>query len=351
MKGTLYVVATPIGNLEDITLRALRTLGEVDYIAVEDTRHSIKLLNRYEISKPLISYFREKEKVRAQEILGKLNAGFDVALITDAGTPGISDPGDILIREAVLAGITVSPIPGPSALSTALSVAGMPTTGAIFVGFISPKGTRRLKELGDLRGQERTLVFYESPHRLFEFLEDLLEVMGDRKIALCHELTKMHEEVIRGSVSEVLELLSERKIAGEYVVVVAGATGGACTYEEAVREVLRLMEGGMSRKDATAEVAQASGLSKKVLYKESMNNSADEAAAGMDDPADEAAESMNNPADEAPDTALDAAADAVDADADKVAADADDEADDDKVADEVADEADDDAATAADEVK
>jgi 16S rRNA (cytidine1402-2'-O)-methyltransferase len=287
MKGTLYIVATPIGNLEDITLRALRTLGEADYIAVEDTRHSIKLLNRYEISKPLISYFREKEKVRAQEILGKLNAGFDVALITDAGTPGISDPGDILIREAVAAGITVSPIPGPSALSTALSVAGMPTTGAIFVGFISPKGVRRIKELGDLRGQERTLVFYESPHRLFEFLEDLLEVMGDRKIALCHELTKMHEEVMRGSVSEVLELLSKRKIAGEYVVVVQGATGGSCTYEEAVAEVLRLMAGGTSRKDATAEVAQASGLSKKVLYKESMSNRPGEASDTAEDAADE----------------------------------------------------------------
>jgi 16S rRNA (cytidine1402-2'-O)-methyltransferase len=282
MQGTLYVVATPIGNLEDITLRALRTLREADYIAVEDTRHSIKLLNRYEISKPLISYFREKEKVRSMEILGKLNAGFDVALITDAGTPGISDPGDILIREAVAAGVTVLPIPGPSALSAALSVAGMAVGGAIFVGFISPKGARRIKELGGLRGQERTLVFYESPHRLLEFLKDVLEVMGDRKIALCHELTKMHEEVIRGSVSEVLALLSERKIAGEYVAVVEGASGGACTYEEAVAEVLKLMKGGVSRKDAAAEVAQAAGLSRKVLYKESMDEDA-----GAGDAADE----------------------------------------------------------------
>ncbi|MBF0567178.1 MAG: 16S rRNA (cytidine(1402)-2'-O)-methyltransferase [Nitrospirae bacterium] len=270
MMGELYIVSTPIGNLEDITLRALKVLREVDLIAAEDTRHSLKLLNHYGISKPLISYWREKEKARTKVVMDKLKDGLSVALVTDAGTPGISDPGEVLIREAIKEGVQVTPIPGPASLIAALSVSGLDTGKFYFAGFLSGRPVQRRKDLLSLKSVEVTLVFYESPHRIEEFLADLLEVLGDREMALCHELTKMFETVLRGPVSVVIEALHESKIAGEYVAVVAGIEPGAISMESALIEVEKLMRGGKGRKEAVEEVALAGGVSKKTLYKESL---------------------------------------------------------------------------------
>ncbi|MBF0457635.1 MAG: 16S rRNA (cytidine(1402)-2'-O)-methyltransferase [Nitrospirae bacterium] len=270
MKGCLYIVSTPIGNLEDITLRALRILKEADFIAVEDTRHSVKLLNYYEISRPMISYWREKEKIKSKVIIDKLNSGYTVALITDAGTPGISDPGEVLIRDAINEGIEIFPIPGPSSLVAALSVSGLSTRRFTFIGFLSPKTIQRKKELQALRVERHTLVFYESPHRILNFLDDLSEVFGDRRIALCHELTKLHEDTERGTVSEVIDHLQNAKIAGEYVVVVDGFEETGLSIGDALNEIGQLIESGMRRKEAVEEIASATGISKKVLYKESI---------------------------------------------------------------------------------
>ncbi|MBF0518040.1 MAG: 16S rRNA (cytidine(1402)-2'-O)-methyltransferase, partial [Nitrospirae bacterium] len=236
----------------------------------EDTRHSVKLLNYYEISRPMISYWREKEKVKSKVILEKLHAGYTVALITDAGTPGISDPGEVLIRDAIDEGIEIYPIPGPSSSIAALSVCGLSTRRFLFVGFVSPKTLQRKKDLDGLRVQRHTLVFYESPHRILNFLDDLLEVFGNRRIAICHELTKLHESTLRGSVSEIIEHLQESKIAGEYVVVVEGLKETGLSMGDALNEIGQLIEGGMRRKDAVEEIATATGISKKILYKESI---------------------------------------------------------------------------------
>lgn len=270
MKGQLYIVATPIGNLDDITLRAIKTLNYVDIIAVEDTRHSKKLLNHLGISKPLISYWREKEKVRAKAILDKLKDGFSVALISDAGTPGISDPGGILVRHAVAEGLNVISVPGPSSLTASLSIAGIPTERFFFYGFLSAKPNQRKKELAELKFENKTLVFFESPHRLMDFLFDLSEILGNRQIALCHELTKYHEEVLRGSVQEVIEKLEEGKIAGEYVVIVDKAEEGSITLQKGVTEVMMLIEEGLPRKEAASIVSKATGLNRNLLYKQSM---------------------------------------------------------------------------------
>jgi 16S rRNA (cytidine1402-2'-O)-methyltransferase len=270
MKGDLYVVSTPIGNLQDITLRALRVLQEVDIIAVEDTRRTIKLLNHFEISKPMISYYREKERVRSQEVIGKLNDGFSVALVTDAGTPGISDPGEVLVKDAIAAGISVIPIPGATALTAALSISGLPTVRFTFAGFLSSKPTHRKKQLEQLRGIEHTIVFYEAPHRILEFLEDLLDVLGNREMSLSREITKMYEETLRGTVAGVLEEMKDCKIAGEYVAVVAGVEPVSVSFEDALREVKGLIIAGAKRKEAVEEVSAATGISKKLLYKESI---------------------------------------------------------------------------------
>ncbi|MBF0565375.1 MAG: 16S rRNA (cytidine(1402)-2'-O)-methyltransferase [Nitrospirae bacterium] len=271
MIGELYIVSTPIGNLDDITLRALKILKEVDLIAAEDTRHSLKLLNHYGISKPIISYWGEKEKARSKQVLDKLKEGKSIALITDAGTPGISDPGEVLIREALKEGVQVTPIPGPTSLIAALSVSGLDTKRFYFAGFLSSRPVQRRKDLLSLSCVEATLVFYESPHRIVEFLEDLFYVFGDRKMALCHELTKLFETVLRGSVSEVSDTLKASKIAGEYVAVVAGAVSVAIGMEEALAEVAKLMKEGKGRKEAVLEVASTGGVNKKALYKESLD--------------------------------------------------------------------------------
>ncbi|MBM4128604.1 MAG: 16S rRNA (cytidine(1402)-2'-O)-methyltransferase [Nitrospira sp.] len=273
MKGTLYVVSTPIGNLEDITMRALKVLKEVDVIAAEDTRHSLKLLTHYGISKPLISYWGEREKVKSEEILEKLNSGKSVALISDAGTPGISDPGTVLIKRAIEEGLHVISIPGPSAVVAALSISGLSTEEFTFMGFLPPKKSQRQKILKDLSLEPRTLVFYEAPHRILETLIDLEEIFGERKAVLVKELSKIHEEVLRGSISEISKMLKKTTIAGEYVLIIEGKSEDRkLTTEDALSEISSLMKKGLGRKEAVRKIADAYGLSKKELYDKSLSS-------------------------------------------------------------------------------
>jgi 16S rRNA (cytidine1402-2'-O)-methyltransferase len=271
VKGALYIVSTPIGNLEDITLRALRILKEADFIAAEDTRHSLKLLAHYGISTPLISYWSEKEKVRSAEILERLRAGQSVALISDAGTPGISDPGAVLIKMALSDGISVIPIPGPSALIAALSISGLPTDEFIFIGFLPSKKGQRQKILKDLSLEPRTLVFFEAPHRILDTLSDMEEIFAVRKVVIVKEISKVHEEVLRGGISEILNNLKKSTIAGEYVIIVEGKIERKkLATKDALLEVNSLMKKGLRRKEAVKKVAEAYGLSSKELYDKSL---------------------------------------------------------------------------------
>jgi 16S rRNA (cytidine1402-2'-O)-methyltransferase len=275
MRGFLYVAATPIGNLDDITLRALDVLKKADAIACEDTRRSLKLLNNYGIKKPLISYWSEREKVKAEEVIGRIKAGASVALITDAGTPGISDPGSVLIRRAIEEGIEVVAVPGPSAVTAALSIAGMPAGEFTFIGFLPPKRSQRQKRLRSLALEPRTLVFYEAPHRVIETLEDMAETFGpDRKAAVTKELTKMHEQTFRGGLREILDILEPMPVAGEFVIVTEGKkktpSEAHAVEEDAVMEVLDLMKRGLKRKEAVTTVASEYGISKKELYERSL---------------------------------------------------------------------------------
>lgn len=220
--GRLYIIGTPVGNLEDITLRALRILGEVEAIACEDTRQTLKILNRFGLKKPLISYFQPREGRRIPEIIGLLKAGRDVALVSDAGTPGISDPGFPLIREALKEAIPVIPIPGPSAVTAALSAAGLPTHRFLFVGFPPPKKTGLRKFIEALRDEKATLVFFLPTRRIPEFLEAVRELLGDRRVVIARELTKIHEEFIRGRAGELSASLGQKALKGEATVLVEG---------------------------------------------------------------------------------------------------------------------------------
>ncbi len=223
-RGILYIVSTPIGNVEDITLRALRILGEVDLIASEDTRNSGLLLKHYQIQKPLTSYFEGNETKKKEFLLSKLKEGNRVALVSDAGTPGISDPGFRLIQLAIQHGIPVIPIPGPSAVITALSVSGLPTDTFRFEGFLPHKSKKRRDLLKQLEEVRETLIFYESPHRISETLKDIHEILGDREITLTRELTKVYEEILRGKVSEIQRQISDRNLKGEITLVISGKT-------------------------------------------------------------------------------------------------------------------------------
>jgi 16S rRNA (cytidine1402-2'-O)-methyltransferase len=272
--GTLYIVATPIGNLEDITLRALRTLKEVDYIAAEDTRHSLKLLNSCGIKKPLISYWAEREKVKAEEIISKLREGSSVAVISDAGTPGISDPGAVVIKRAIVEGFAVIPIPGPSAVIAALSISGLSTEEFVFLGFLPSKTVQRQKKLTGLKHEPRTLVFYEAPHRLIASLLDMEAILGLREAVVIKEITKMHEGIVRGTFPYIREALEHLTIAGEYVILVEGMPESDRSFEsrmeEALSEVKSLMKKGGGRKETVKIVAEQYGLSKKELYDNSL---------------------------------------------------------------------------------
>jgi 16S rRNA (cytidine1402-2'-O)-methyltransferase len=224
IKGTLYIVSTPIGNREDITLRAIRILKEVDLIAAEDTRHTSLLLKHFGIQTPITSYFEGNELKKKEFILLKLRQGDQIALVSDAGTPGISDPGFRLIQTAIENQIPVVPIPGPSAAIAALSVSGLPTDAFLFKGFLPHKSKKRRDMLDALREVRETLIVYESPHRLLESLEDIHDVLGDREIVLTRELTKLYEEILRGKVSEILSQIRERKLKGEITLVISGKT-------------------------------------------------------------------------------------------------------------------------------
>ena len=221
-KGILYIVSTPIGNLDDITLRALKILRHVDLIAAEDTRRTRKLLSYFDIHTPLVSYFEHNELKKIDKLLSHMKRGKEIALVSDAGTPGISDPGYRLVQQAIERGIPVIPIPGPSAVIAALSISGLPTDSFTFVGFLPKKGGKRRKLLDKLGDSDWTSILYESPHRLMETLEDLLAACGDRQIVVTRELTKAFEEVIRGRLSETIDILKGKRIKGEITIVLAG---------------------------------------------------------------------------------------------------------------------------------
>lgn len=218
MSGKLFIVATPIGNLSDITFRAIEILKSVDTIACEDTRHTLILLNHYEIRKPLISYHQHSDKLKIDKLISMLNDGNDIAIVSDAGTPGISDPGEIIVKEAIKEGIEVIPIPGASAAITAISISGLPTNEFVFIGFLPHKKGRQTK-IHEIAEEKRTVVLYESPYRIKKLLNELEEVCGDREIAVCRELTKKFETVYRGKISEIIDMIKEK---GEFVVIIKG---------------------------------------------------------------------------------------------------------------------------------
>ena len=220
--GTLYLVSTPIGNLEDITLRALRILKEVDLIAAEDTRQTRRLLTHYNIQTPLTSYFEGNQQIKCDKLIDRMKTGETIALVSDAGTPIISDPGYPLLRGCITSDIPIVPIPGASAVIIAASVSGLPLHNFTFEGFLSPKSGKRKRQLNVLTDEERTLIFFESPHRLCRFLEDVFEVMGERDIVVTRELTKKFEEIFRGNVSEALEKFRDTEPRGEFTIVIAG---------------------------------------------------------------------------------------------------------------------------------
>lgn len=274
MSGTLYLVATPIGNLGDFSPRAVETLETVDFIAAEDTRVSVKLLNHFEIKKPMVSYHEHNQASAGQAILNRLLGGESCALVTDAGTPAVSDPGEGLVQLCAQAGVEVLSIPGCCAAVNALAVSGLPTRRFTFEGFLSVNKKERRAHLESLRGEQRTMLFHEAPHKLRATLQDLKDTFGpQRRIALCRELTKLHEETMRTTLEEAVAYYAENTPKGEYVLVVAGAEpedAPAVSLEEAVEEVLRLREDGVGTKDAVRQVAKATGLSRNELYAAAM---------------------------------------------------------------------------------
>ncbi|MFA5073563.1 MAG: 16S rRNA (cytidine(1402)-2'-O)-methyltransferase [Nitrospirota bacterium] len=270
--GILYIVSTPIGNLEDITLRALRILKEVDAIAAEDTRHTQKLLHKYEIETPLTSYHDHNKEEKAPVLVEKMLGGKSVALVSDAGTPGISDPGYFLINLAIDQKISVIPIPGATAAIAALSISGLPTDSFVFEGFLPAKHGARLKRLQELAKEERTIIFYESPHKIVKAIEELLEIFGDRKAVVTRELTKIHEETLRGTLSEILEHVQAGSIKGEFTVIVHGYLAEPHKHDIDTAEYLKnlMLHRGLSKKEAIVATAEELGLPKKEVYKESL---------------------------------------------------------------------------------
>lgn len=269
MAGTLYLVATPIGNLGDFSPRAVETLEQADFIAAEDTRVSVKLLNHFGIKKPLVSYHEHNRASAGPAIVERLLAGETCALVTDAGTPAISDPGEDLVRLCAQADITVQSIPGCCACISALAVSGLSTTRFTFEGFLSANKKERRTRLQELADEERTMVFHEAPHKLRPTLSDMLEILGDRPVALCREMTKLHEETRRTTLQQAVDYYRENEPRGEYVLVIAGAArkeGPAVSLEDGVARVLQLRQEGLRMKEAVRQVAGDTGLNKNALY-------------------------------------------------------------------------------------
>lgn len=269
MAGKLYLVGTPIGNLSDLSPRALQTLSEADLIAAEDTRVTLKLLTHFGLKKPLVSYYEHNKAESGPKILERLLAGETCALVTDAGMPAISDPGEDLVRLCADAGVEVLSTPGPSAVVTALALSGLPTGRFTFEGFLSVNKSARFEHLDSLRGEKRTMVFYEAPHKLARTLQDMLEVLGDRRIALCRELTKIHEQTLRTTLSQAARLYADTPPRGEFVIVLEGAgedISATATLEEAVAMALELRSSGMSLKDAAKRASQRTGAAKNAIY-------------------------------------------------------------------------------------
>lgn len=270
MKGNLYIVATPIGNLEDITIRALNILREVDIIAAEDTRHTLKLLNHFEISKQLISYYKENEKTKSDVIIDKLLDGKNIALVSDAGTPGISDPGEEVIKKAIENDIKIIPIPGACAAINALITSGFSTREFEFIGFLSAKKSERNAKLEEIKYDTRTLIIYEAPHKLEATLNSILEILGDRNICVAREITKIHEEFIRGKISEIINIIEYR---GECVLLIEGANA---TKKEIDMEKLSLLtldehykyyeKEGLDKKEIIKRIAKDRKVNKNEIY-------------------------------------------------------------------------------------
>jgi 16S rRNA (cytidine1402-2'-O)-methyltransferase len=276
--GTLYLVATPVGNLEDITLRAIRILGEVDIIAAEDTRRTLKLLNHFNIKKPLVSYYEYNKHDKGKYLMLQLKSGKNIALVSDAGTPGISDPGEDLVRLAVENGINVTMAPGPAAVIEGIVLSGLPTGRFAFEGFLSMDKRMRKERLNSIKEETRTMVFYEAPHKLINTLKDMHDTLGNRRIALARELTKKFEEVLRCTLEDAIKMYEDKQPKGEYVLVIEGMN------EEELGESRRIawnqlsleehmnlyMEKGFSKKDAIKKVAKERGISKREVYTSSI---------------------------------------------------------------------------------
>lgn len=279
MIGKLYLVPTPIGNLKDITLRALEVLNAVDVIAAEDTRQSLKLLNHFNIKKSLISYHQHNEQGRSEHIVEKLKSGLNVAIISDAGTPGISDPGSVIAAKCIQEGIAFEVLPGATAITTALVYSGLDTTKFLFRGFLPRENKDRRPILEQLKPRTETLIFYEAPHRLLDTLEFLNESLGNRKISICRELTKLHEEILRLNLEESISHYKENSPRGEYVLVVEGKREEEIEQEKKAKweylsieeHIKRYIEEGLSKKDALKKVAKDRNLPKSEIYKYSID--------------------------------------------------------------------------------
>lgn len=273
MSGKLYICPTPIGNLEDMTYRTIRILNEVDLIAAEDTRHSIKLLNHFEISKPLTSYHEHNKDSKGGYLINKLLEGENIALISDAGMPGISDPGEDIIKQAIEHNIEIEVLPGATASITALVGSGLETAKFAFEGFLDRDKKVRRNQLEELKEERRTIIFYESPHRLKDTLKDMLKVLGNRRIAVNREITKKYQEIIREDIETVINIFNEKEVKGEFVLIVEGFKGEKTvqnSYDDLTEReyVVTLMENGMDKKDAIKAVCKDRKLKKDVVYKQ-----------------------------------------------------------------------------------
>jgi 16S rRNA (cytidine1402-2'-O)-methyltransferase len=278
MRGEIFLVSTPIGNLEDITIRALNTLKSVDIIAAEDTRQTLKLLNHYEIKKPLISYHEHNQRESGEKLVAAAEEGKNIAIVTDAGTPGISDPGEGIVRLAIERNIKVFLIPGPAALIYGLVVSGISTARFVFEGFLPTDKKGKREKLENLKNEERTIIFYEAPHKLIRTLQDMYDNFGDRKIAMCRELTKKYEEIIRCTLSEALAMYTEKKPLGEFVIVLEGKSKEELEMEKhqefdkiTIEEhIQKFITAGMEKKEAIKAVAKERGVPKTEVYKHSL---------------------------------------------------------------------------------